>query len=301
MDIFAGYSYVRENPSTSGVNSFSLNGGSASFAYNATPWLSGVADFGGLSQRQYPEHRHRAERSRRISSGLAFPIVASGRVTPFGEVLFGVAHAGASVAGTSGTDNAFAMTLGGGVDYKLTDHFAIRPMKVDYLMTRFSETGNREPVHRTISAFRLESFSDSKQANARSVARCRQRGRAKAERGPLHVFCGGVQRVQRSVLQRVHHGDVGVDFDGLAVENVLVCSAIAERHPKRIAETVDHPRHLQGLNAAVGSDNGTQFHAAFAMDLSCQRADRSVQRGGSASRDRVSLSARHEALPRVQC
>src|SRR2546426_9286337 len=35
------------NPSTSGVSSFTLNGGSASIAYNAKSWLSGVADFGG--------------------------------------------------------------------------------------------------------------------------------------------------------------------------------------------------------------------------------------------------------------
>jgi opacity protein-like surface antigen len=45
------------------------------------------------------------------------------------------------VARTSGTENAFAMTVGGGVDYRLTDHFAVRPVKVDYLMTRFGETG----------------------------------------------------------------------------------------------------------------------------------------------------------------
>jgi opacity protein-like surface antigen len=64
-----------------------------------------------------------------------------GRVTPFGEVLFGVTHAGASIAGTSGSDNAFAMSLGGGLDCKLNHHFAIRPIKVDYLITRFPETG----------------------------------------------------------------------------------------------------------------------------------------------------------------
>src|SRR5438045_8719932 len=47
VDVFAGYSYVRENPATSGINSFSMNGGSASLAYNANHWLSAVADFGG--------------------------------------------------------------------------------------------------------------------------------------------------------------------------------------------------------------------------------------------------------------
>jgi opacity protein-like surface antigen len=139
VDIFAGYSYVRNNPSTSGVSSFSLNGGSASIAYNAKSWLSGVADFGGYHSGNILN----TGRSGTLSTYLFGPRVSVrhfGRVTPFGEVLFGVARADASVAGTSGTDNAFAMTVGGGFDYRLTDHFAVRPVKVDYLMTRFSET-----------------------------------------------------------------------------------------------------------------------------------------------------------------
>ena len=140
VDIFAGYSYVRDNPSPSGVNSFSLNGGSASFAYNATPWLSGVADLGAYHNGNILS----TGTDGTLSTYLFGPRVSyrhSSRITPFGEVLFGVAHTGASIAGTSGSDNAFAMSLGGGVDYKLTDRFAIRPIKVDYLMTRFSELG----------------------------------------------------------------------------------------------------------------------------------------------------------------
>lgn len=140
VDIFAGYSYVRENPSTSGASSFSLNGGSASIAYNAKSWLSGVADFGAYHNGNILG----TGADGTLSTYLFGPRVSyhhSGRITPFGEVLFGVAHAGASIAGTSGSDNAFAMSLGGGVDYRLTDRFAIRPIKVDYLMSRFSETG----------------------------------------------------------------------------------------------------------------------------------------------------------------
>jgi opacity protein-like surface antigen len=141
VDIFAGYSYVRENPSTAGVSSFSLNGGSASFAYNATSWLSSVADFGAYHNGNILGTGTRGT----LSTYLFGPRVSyrhSGRITPFGEVLFGVAHTGASIAGAGGSDNSFAMSIGGGVDYKLTDHFAIRPIKVDYLMSRFSETGS---------------------------------------------------------------------------------------------------------------------------------------------------------------
>ena len=138
FDIFAGYSYLRLNPSTAGVSSFNLNGGSASIAYNAKSWLGGVADFGGYSNGNILNTGINGT----LSTYLFGPRVSYrhfGRITPFGEVLFGVAHA--SSAGTSGSDNAFAMTLGGGLDYKWSDRFAIRPVKLDYLMTRFSETG----------------------------------------------------------------------------------------------------------------------------------------------------------------
>ena len=140
VDIFAGYSYVRENPAAAGASSFNLNGGSASIAYNANHWLSGVADFG-----VYDNGNIRGTgASGTLSTYLFGPRVSYrhyGRITPFGEVLFGVAHAGASIAGSTGSDNAFAMSVGGGVDYKLTERFAIRPIKVDYLMSQFSEAG----------------------------------------------------------------------------------------------------------------------------------------------------------------
>ena len=55
VEVFAGYSYLRANPSTSGSDSFSLNGGSASIAYNVNNWLSGVADLGGKQKRARPK------------------------------------------------------------------------------------------------------------------------------------------------------------------------------------------------------------------------------------------------------
>jgi outer membrane immunogenic protein len=141
VDIFAGYSYVRANPSASGASGFSLNGGSASVAYNATSWLSGVADFGGYHNGNILGTHVDGT----LSTYLFGPRVSyrhSDRVTPFGEVLFGTARASANVLGARNSSNAFAMSVGGGVDYKLSNRFAIRPVKVDYLMTRFSEFGN---------------------------------------------------------------------------------------------------------------------------------------------------------------
>jgi len=138
VDVFAGYSYVRANPATSGANGFSLNGGSASVAYNVNNWLSGVADFGGYTNTNILG----SGAGGTLSTYLFAPRVSYhrfSRVTPFGEVLFGVAHTGANFLVTANSQNAFAMTVGGGLDYRVSSHFSVRAAKVDYLLTRFNE------------------------------------------------------------------------------------------------------------------------------------------------------------------
>ena len=136
FDVFAGYSYLQANPGVSGVDSFHLHGGSASVAYNYNTWLSAVADFGGYNNGNVLG----TGASGTLSTYLFGPRVTYRhirRITPFGQVLFGVAHANSSAFKTTNSDNAFAMSVGGGVDYKLFDHFSIRPIQADYLMTRF--------------------------------------------------------------------------------------------------------------------------------------------------------------------
>jgi len=136
VDVFAGYSYVQANPGVTGVDSFHLHGGNANVSYNITNWLGGVADFGGYTNGNILN----SGASGTFSTYLFGPRLSYRhyrRVTPFGQVLFGVAHANAAAFNTSGTQNAFAMTAGGGVDYKLFDHFAIRPFQAEYLLTRF--------------------------------------------------------------------------------------------------------------------------------------------------------------------
>jgi opacity protein-like surface antigen len=138
FDVFAGYSYVQANPGVIGVDSFHLHGGSANLAYNWKSWLSGVADFGGYTNGNILS----SGASGTFSTYLFGPRVSYrhySRITPFGQVLFGTAHANAAAFGTTGTQNAFAMTAGGGVDYKVYDHFSIRAFQTEYLLTRFRE------------------------------------------------------------------------------------------------------------------------------------------------------------------
>jgi opacity protein-like surface antigen len=140
FDVFAGYSYVRENPATSGIDSFSMNGGSASIAYNANHWLSAVADFGGY----HTDNILGTGIDGTLSTYLFGPRISYrhySRITPFGQVLFGVAHVGDNGLAFSTSHNSFAMAIGGGVDFKVSHRFSIRPVQVDYLMTHFNEFG----------------------------------------------------------------------------------------------------------------------------------------------------------------
>jgi opacity protein-like surface antigen len=142
FDLFAGYSYVRANPGTSGTDGFNLHGGSAAIAYNVNSWLGGVADFGGYHSGDILGTGVDGT----LSTYLFGPRVSyrrHSRFTPFGQVLFGVAHiAGSNGLSFSTSNNSFAMALGGGVDANLTHHFSLRPIEVDYLLSRFNEFGN---------------------------------------------------------------------------------------------------------------------------------------------------------------
>ena len=141
FDVFAGYSYLRERPSSGTSNDFSLNGGSAQFDYNFNNWLSGVADIGAYHNGSILG----TGKDSTLTTYLFGPRVSYrhfGRITPFGEVLFGGAHAGDNLFGpATSSQNGFAMAVGAGVDYRLNKRFSIRPLKVDYLLTRFSEPG----------------------------------------------------------------------------------------------------------------------------------------------------------------
>jgi outer membrane immunogenic protein len=124
------------------VSSFHLHGGSASIAYNVNRWLSGVADFGGY---------HSSDILGTGADGTLLTYLFGPRVsyrhpshfTPYGQLLFGVAHiAGSNGLTFSTSNNSFAMALGGGVDANLTHHFSLRPIEVDYLLSHFNESGN---------------------------------------------------------------------------------------------------------------------------------------------------------------
>ncbi|HVH69547.1 MAG TPA: outer membrane beta-barrel protein [Candidatus Dormibacteraeota bacterium] len=128
-EFFVGYEYEHLNPGGIGCHGLDVN-----LAYNLSDWLSAVGDFGFCRESGLPSG----------ASAHDFDYLFGPRVTyrnygkwnPFGQVLFGGHH-----LGTNGPSfNSFAMTLGGGVDYKYNDHFYVRAIQVEYLYTHLGGT-----------------------------------------------------------------------------------------------------------------------------------------------------------------
>ena len=138
IDIFAGYSYLRENPSSNTIGSYGLNGGSASIAYHFTPWLSAVADFGGYTNSNVFNTGSNGTESTYLF-GPRVSLHHIWRVHPFAQALFGAAHGNANLFDTTNSHNAFAASVGGGFDFRISHHWSLRPLQVDYFPTRFPE------------------------------------------------------------------------------------------------------------------------------------------------------------------
>jgi opacity protein-like surface antigen len=147
LSVFGGYSYVRANPSdSSNLGGFSMNGGNFSAAYKLNGWLSGVADIGGYHATRPLDCTALGCSGTGDFKGNTWTYLFGprvtfrhfGRVTPFAEVLFGVAHTTPNVFLTN-KQTDFAMSVGGGVDYRLSHRLAIRPLQLEYLQTRFKE------------------------------------------------------------------------------------------------------------------------------------------------------------------
>jgi peptidoglycan-associated lipoprotein len=106
------------------------NGGSGTFEYNINKWIGAVADLGGYAN------------TRNGIDDKAFTYLFGprlnwrhNRLTPYAQALFGGGYAWSGANST--TQNAFALAVGGGLDYRLTRRIAIKPVQVEYFRSQF--------------------------------------------------------------------------------------------------------------------------------------------------------------------
>jgi outer membrane protein OmpA-like peptidoglycan-associated protein/opacity protein-like surface antigen len=158
FELFVGYSYIGATPRSNRNRIVGLHGGSESLAFNLNKYFGIVADLGAFESDHLtlggvpPINVH--------ADGGAFGYMfgprlsfRSGRITPFAQYLLGGLYAtrvklpgctGGAACTALPSENAFAMTAGGGVDVTLTRHIAWRAFQAEYMFTRF-----RDPISST--------------------------------------------------------------------------------------------------------------------------------------------------------
>lgn len=155
--ILAGSALAQETPKVEISGSYSFlrfganqNGASFSVAGNVNSWFGVVGDFGFYhsSFQGIPAIGLGTSIGLNTDSflfGPRFSMRSNRKVTPFGQVLVGGAHLSAGTNGISAAITPFAVSTGGGVDFAVAPHIALRP-QFDYILMRYNgstQTGFR--------------------------------------------------------------------------------------------------------------------------------------------------------------
>jgi peptidoglycan-associated lipoprotein len=150
------YDYVHSNAPPGSCGCFSLNGGSATFAWNLGKRGLALAGDVLVTQAGAIANGNSNLTLSTYTGGVRYwPLVGRSRLQPFGEALVGLAHAsGSLVTGgpTSNADASFATNLGGGLDLRTSSRISIRVVDADYLFTGFDNGGNNHQNNIRIGA-----------------------------------------------------------------------------------------------------------------------------------------------------
>jgi outer membrane immunogenic protein len=136
MEVSGQYQYVRIYPGPS-APSVNCQGAGGTFAANVNRWVGVVGDVGycKLTGQAAGVSAHEVN----YLFGPRFSYRNYGRVTPYAQVLLGGERASTSITGLgSASTNAFAMTFGGGADFRVSRHLAFRAIQFEYLYTHFN-------------------------------------------------------------------------------------------------------------------------------------------------------------------
>lgn len=142
FDLYGGYYYARVNvnanvPGIAPSATYIGEGGGGQLKYNAKNWLGVVGDLSGF----YATSAGNGAFAGAFLAYLLGPRMnfRRGKFTPFVQALFGGVRTTDGIAQSTGTENNFAMTTGGGIDFKLSRRVSLRPIQAEYFMTKIPD------------------------------------------------------------------------------------------------------------------------------------------------------------------
>ena len=165
VEVFGEYSYLRFNPTLPHLNNRSFNGGGGGATFNITRYLGIKGELMGYGSTTFtttvdapivtprgtvPAGTFSSQAN--MFTYLFGPVVKVplSRITPFGELLFGGSNSngygnlsksiiqGGGTISASGTQHPFTMAFGGGLDVHINHNFSIRPIELDWILTRYT-------------------------------------------------------------------------------------------------------------------------------------------------------------------
>src|SRR5216684_5677106 len=180
VEVFGEYSYLRFNPTIPHLNNRSFNGGGGGLTFNLTRYFGIKGELMGYGSTTFsisttapivtpkgtiPVGNFNSQAN--MFTYLFGPVVKfpTSRFTPFGEILFGGSNsngyanlsraivAGGGTISATGTQHPFTMAVGGGLDFHINKNFSIRPIELDWVLTRYtnplSNTNNQNSFRYT--------------------------------------------------------------------------------------------------------------------------------------------------------
>jgi opacity protein-like surface antigen len=142
FDLYGEYYYARINVNANVLGmapsaTYIGQGGGGQLAYNANNWLGVVGDLAGF----YATSAGNGAFAGAFLTYLAGPRVnfRHGKFTPFVQAIFGGVHPTDGIAQSTGGQNHFAMTAGGGIDIKVSRHVSVRLIQAEYFMTKIPD------------------------------------------------------------------------------------------------------------------------------------------------------------------
>jgi hypothetical protein len=140
-DVYVGYQYTRQTY-TAGTT-FNMNGGVGQIAVYPTSWFGIVGEVSGNAVGHITGLGG--------SGGTLYSYMGGPRLSfrhgplqPYVQGLFGLGQLDSTLQTRIGASSstAYAMAIGGGLDLKLSRHFAVRAIQGDYFLTRFTNPLN---------------------------------------------------------------------------------------------------------------------------------------------------------------
>jgi len=147
-DVFGGYSLIPD----AGIEQI-LHGWNASVNGNINNWLGIKCDLSG----HYTTGNGLRVKLYTVTFGPQLSYRRNDKVVPFFHALFGGGWASAGFGDISYSRTAFVMNIGGGLDLVAHKNFAVRPIQLDLLVSRFGPDASFDPRISAGIVFRLGS------------------------------------------------------------------------------------------------------------------------------------------------